>query len=200
MAIVLTPQTEARLCEKARQEGIDLDSLADTLIASSLDWEGEDRAGAIEGIKAGLKDEAEGKVKSFAAFQADMRTKYDFSERWPEVPNEADDLALANLIEKKPEDTVGQQLHLRKVQGESLTDEEFATLQIWYDVLDAEETAMFARNQNPHIERIKQVIIANEQRLRDMETNNQKIAAKNDAIRAEIALLRRSPASASQTI
>jgi hypothetical protein len=200
MVIVLTPQTEARLCEKARRDGIDLDSLAETLIASSLDWEGQDRAVAAGGIKAALKDGLEAKVKSFAAFQTDMRTKYGFSDRWPEAPNEADDLALASLRVKKPEDQVGQHLHLRKVQGESLTDEELATLHIWYDVLDAEETAMFAKNRNPYIDRIKQEIIANEQRLREMETNNQEIAAKNEAIRAEIALLRRSPASASQTI
>lgn len=83
MAIVLTPQTEARLCEKARREGLDLDSLADALIASSLDWEERDLAEAIEGIKAGLKDEAEGRVRPLSAFQADLRTKYGYSESWP---------------------------------------------------------------------------------------------------------------------
>ena len=83
MAIILTPQTEARLCEKARREGIDLNSLADALITSSLDWEERDQAEAIEGIKAGLKDEAEGRVRPLTAVQADLRAKHGYPESWP---------------------------------------------------------------------------------------------------------------------
>lgn len=77
MSITLAPDTEARLREKAVREGQDIDTLADTLLNMALEWEIQDRAEAIEGIKRGLNDFEEGRFRPFKEFAAEQRAKFN---------------------------------------------------------------------------------------------------------------------------
>jgi predicted transcriptional regulator len=85
MTITLTPETEARLREKAEREGQAIDTVADALIAAALEWEALERAEAIEGIRRGEQAAAEGRERPLAAFLADQRAKYGFPAHWPNV-------------------------------------------------------------------------------------------------------------------
>ena len=75
MTITLSPETEARLRERAEQDGQDVNTLADALLAAALEWEAQDYAEAVEGIGRGLEDSAAGRVRPAAEVFADMRTK-----------------------------------------------------------------------------------------------------------------------------
>lgn len=88
MTIVLTPDTEARLREKAEREGQDLNVVAEALIAAALDWEAQDRAEAIEGVRRADQAAAAGRERSLGAFIAEQRTKHGFSAEWPHVPGD----------------------------------------------------------------------------------------------------------------
>ena len=77
MSITLRPETEAKLREKAEREGIDLDTLAETIIAEALAWEAQDQAEAIEGIRRGIEASDVGRVRPFAEFAAEMRARYN---------------------------------------------------------------------------------------------------------------------------
>jgi hypothetical protein len=85
MTIMLTPDTEARLREKAEREGQDLNVVAEALIAAALDWEAQDRAEAIEGVRRGDQAAAEGRERPLAAFLAEQRVRYGFPAEWPSV-------------------------------------------------------------------------------------------------------------------
>jgi hypothetical protein len=84
MTITLTPETEARLREKAARDGQDINAVADALIASALEWEAQDRAEAIEGIRRGDQAAAEGRERPLAAFLAEQRAKHGFPAGWPD--------------------------------------------------------------------------------------------------------------------
>ena len=84
MTITLTPETEARLCEKAARESKDISAVAEELISAALEWEAQDEAEAIEGIRRGLQDAAEGRVRPLEAFLADQRAKYGYPDTWPD--------------------------------------------------------------------------------------------------------------------
>ena len=86
MTITLTPSTEARLREKAEREGQDLNVVAEALIAAALDWEAQERAEAIEGIRRGDQAAAEGRERPLAAFVAEQRAKHGFPAAWPNIP------------------------------------------------------------------------------------------------------------------
>ena len=53
IAISLTPELEARLLEKATQQGKDISLVAAELLKNILDWELEDSQAAIPGIQQG---------------------------------------------------------------------------------------------------------------------------------------------------
>jgi hypothetical protein len=85
MTIMLTPETEARLREKAEREGQDIHAVADALIAAALEWEAQERAEAVEGIRRGDQAAAAGHERPLAAFLAEQRAKHGFPAEWPQV-------------------------------------------------------------------------------------------------------------------
>jgi len=85
MTIQLTPETEARLLEKAARERQDINAIADALLAAALEWETQDRMEAIEGIRRRDQAAAEGCERPLAAFVAEQRAKHGFSVEWPNV-------------------------------------------------------------------------------------------------------------------
>lgn len=76
MAIVvsLSPELEARLREKAAQQGQDVSLVAAQLLEAVLEWEVQDSEAAIKGIQQGLEDFEAGRFRSFDDF-ADERGK-----------------------------------------------------------------------------------------------------------------------------
>jgi hypothetical protein len=88
MTITLTPETEARLREKAEREGQDINAVADALIAAALEWEAQERAEAMEGIRRGDQAAAEGHERPLTAFFAEQRARHGFPAEWPNVPDD----------------------------------------------------------------------------------------------------------------
>lgn len=76
MTITLQPHTEARLREKADREKEDLNALVDKLLTIALEWEAQDHAEAVEGIRRGLEDFEQGRYRPFREFAAEQRTKH----------------------------------------------------------------------------------------------------------------------------
>jgi hypothetical protein len=87
MTIMLTPETEARLREKAAREGQPVDAVADALLAAALEWESQDRSEAIEGLRRGNQAVEEGRERTLSAFLAEQRAKHGFPPEWPAVPD-----------------------------------------------------------------------------------------------------------------
>ena len=79
MAIVvsLSPELEARLREKAAQQGQDISFVAAELLENILDWELQDSEAAIQGIQQGLEDFEAGRFSSFDDFSDEQRLKYN---------------------------------------------------------------------------------------------------------------------------
>ncbi|MHC5932704.1 hypothetical protein [Nostoc sp.] len=70
MAIVvsLSPELEARLREKAAQQGQDVSFVAAQLLEAVLEWEVQYSQAAIKGIQQGLEDFEAGRFRSFDDF------------------------------------------------------------------------------------------------------------------------------------
>lgn len=79
MSITINEQTEARLREKAAREGQDINLLADTLLNIALQWEAQDHAEAVEGIRRGLEAFGQGRSRSFKEFAAEQRSRHSLS-------------------------------------------------------------------------------------------------------------------------
>ncbi|MHC5779282.1 hypothetical protein [Nostoc sp.] len=80
MAIVvsLSPELEARLREKAAQQGQDVSFVAAQLLLEAvLEWEVQDSEAAIKGIQQGLEDFEAGRFRSFDDFADEQRRKYN---------------------------------------------------------------------------------------------------------------------------
>ncbi|MGF2034481.1 MAG: hypothetical protein RMZ43_004005 [Nostoc sp. CmiVER01] len=79
MAIVvsLSPELEARLREKATQQGQDVSFVAAQLLEAVLEWEVQDSEAAIKGIQQGLEDFEVGRFRSFDDFADEQRRKYN---------------------------------------------------------------------------------------------------------------------------
>ncbi len=79
MAIVvsLSPELEARLREKATQQGQDVSFVATQLLEAVLEWEVQDSEAAIKGIQQGLEDFEAGRFRSFEDFADEQRRKYN---------------------------------------------------------------------------------------------------------------------------
>jgi predicted transcriptional regulator len=75
MTITISAELEAKLKERAAQEGKDPDSVAEALLAAALDWEAQERAETIAGIQRGLEASAAGRVRPAAEVFAEMRAK-----------------------------------------------------------------------------------------------------------------------------
>jgi predicted transcriptional regulator len=76
LTIELSAEALARLQEKAAQEGRDAESVAATVLAEALEWEAEDCAEAIEGIRRGLADFEAGRFRPLEEMIADKRAKH----------------------------------------------------------------------------------------------------------------------------
>lgn len=79
MAIVVTlsPELEALLCDRAAQQGQDVNFVASELLASILEWEKQDLEEAAKAIQQGLDDFETGKFRSFEDFAEEKRHKYN---------------------------------------------------------------------------------------------------------------------------
>jgi len=77
ITINLTPELEARLQEKATQQGQEISVVASELLARVLDWETADTEAAIKGIQQGLDDFENGRFSSFDEFAEAQRRKYN---------------------------------------------------------------------------------------------------------------------------
>lgn len=73
MTITISPELEVRLRERASQEGMEVDAIAETLLAAALEWNEREYAEAVEGIRRGLEAGAAGRVRPAAEVFADMR-------------------------------------------------------------------------------------------------------------------------------
>jgi predicted transcriptional regulator len=77
IVVNLSPELEARLRDKAAQQGQDVSLVASELLAEILVWEAQDSEKAIEGIQRGLNDFEAGQFRSFQAFAEEQRRKYN---------------------------------------------------------------------------------------------------------------------------
>ncbi|MGB3514154.1 MAG: hypothetical protein WBA93_34090 [Microcoleaceae cyanobacterium] len=73
ITINLTPELEARLREKATQQGGDISLVVTELLAKVLEWEVSDTEAAIKGIQQGLDDFENGRFRSFDQFAEAQR-------------------------------------------------------------------------------------------------------------------------------
>ncbi len=89
MSITLSPETETRLRGKAQREGMDLNEVADALLAMALEWDARAQVEEVAAIQEGLASVDAGRTRPFAEFAAEMRAKYG-------LPAHLSDEALAS--------------------------------------------------------------------------------------------------------
>ncbi|MDZ7950285.1 hypothetical protein [Nostoc sp. DedQUE09] len=77
IVVSLSPELEARLREKATQQGQDVSFVAAQLLEAVLEWEVQDSEAAIKGIQQGLEDFEAGRFRSFDDFADEQRRKYN---------------------------------------------------------------------------------------------------------------------------
>jgi len=92
MTITLTPETGTLLQEQARQNGQDINSLADALLADALladalghdpdNLTDEETAEIRAGIRRGLEASATGRIKPLAQAVAEARQQHGFPASW----------------------------------------------------------------------------------------------------------------------
>lgn len=75
MTITISAELEARLKERAAQEGTDTDTIAEAFLSAALEWEAQERTETIAGIQRGLDSSAAGRVRPAADVFADLRDK-----------------------------------------------------------------------------------------------------------------------------
>jgi len=83
MTITLKPKTEALLREKAQQDGQDLDTLVDMLLADRLEAqarEDEETGAAVSNAMAAAEA---GREKPMAQYLAEQRAKRGLPNAWP---------------------------------------------------------------------------------------------------------------------
>ena len=88
ITIDLEPVTLERLREKAAREGQEAEAVAAALLVQALEWEAQDQAEAIEGVRRGLEDVAAGRVRPLAEFIQEQRAKHnlpELPENWQEA-------------------------------------------------------------------------------------------------------------------
>ncbi len=90
------------------------------------------------------------------------------------------------------DDELGVKLHHLTTTGGTLSEEERAQLQAWYDEKDREEAEMLRANRRPLIDQdlLDEQIAGLHELLAQIVRQNQRIANQNDALLAEIANLR----------
>lgn len=75
----LSPDLEAKLQDKALQQGKEVNQIITELLTTLLDWETEDTNEAIKGIQQGLNDFELGNYRSFDEFAEEQYKKYNLS-------------------------------------------------------------------------------------------------------------------------
>ena len=73
----LSPYLEAKLKDKALQEGKEINQVITELLATLLEWETEHKKEAIKGIQQGLTDFELGNYRSFDDFSEEQHGKYN---------------------------------------------------------------------------------------------------------------------------
>ncbi len=91
MPIMLTPETEARLREKAARDGQDVDAVAESLLKYALEWEAQERNELIEAVRQSDQASTEGRERPFSEFVTEQQTKHKFAAEWPHVSSETQD-------------------------------------------------------------------------------------------------------------
>jgi predicted transcriptional regulator len=76
--IPLKPERKAQLEEYASRHGQDPAAALDDALAVYLEWERQDYADAVQGIRQGYEDMKAGRTRPAAEFLADMRRKHGF--------------------------------------------------------------------------------------------------------------------------
>ena len=76
ITINLAPEEEAKLYRKAAREGQSAEAIARDALIEALEWDAQDRAEAVEGIKRGLADFEQDRSRRFSEFEAEQRVKY----------------------------------------------------------------------------------------------------------------------------
>jgi len=74
ITIELAPEVLERLREKAAREGRDAEEVAAAVLSDALEWEAEDQAEAIEGIRRGLADFEAGRFRSLEKVIAEKQS------------------------------------------------------------------------------------------------------------------------------
>jgi hypothetical protein len=82
MTVTITPETEARLREKAARDGQDVNAVAEALLAAALEWEAQEREEVLQGIRQGEQAASEGRERPLQAFLDEQRTKHGFAADW----------------------------------------------------------------------------------------------------------------------
>ena len=77
--IPLKPERKAQLEEYAKRRGQDPAAALDDALAAYLEWERQDFAEAVEGIRHGYEDVRAGRTRPAAELLADLRRKLSTS-------------------------------------------------------------------------------------------------------------------------
>ncbi len=75
--IPLKPERKAQLEEYAKRRGQDPATALDDALAIYLEWERQDFAEAVEGVRRGYEDVKAGRTRPATEFLADLRRKHD---------------------------------------------------------------------------------------------------------------------------
>jgi len=73
------PERKAQLEEYAKRRGQDAATALDDALAIYLEWERQDFAEAVEGIRLGYEDVRAGRTRKAPEVLADLRRKHDLS-------------------------------------------------------------------------------------------------------------------------
>jgi len=73
------PERKAQLEEYAKRRGQDAATALDDALATYLEWERQDFAEAVEGIRRGLEDVKAGRTRPASDVLADLRRRQDLS-------------------------------------------------------------------------------------------------------------------------
>lgn len=72
MTITIAPQTETKLKEMASREGLEVNALADNLLAAVVEAADQDHLEMLEGIERGRQAYAEGRSRPFSDYASDV--------------------------------------------------------------------------------------------------------------------------------
>jgi predicted transcriptional regulator len=75
----LKPERKAELEEYARRRGQDAETALDEALATYLEWERQDFAQAVEGIRRGHEDVTANRTRPASEVLSDLRRKHDIS-------------------------------------------------------------------------------------------------------------------------